>query len=126
MVPTGVVADSPLRLGIQRKRIESQGGWGLWFCAQNLILDTLNEFFPWYRKVKQIDILGCGAAYITPGREGKAGDGNFLCYRLAQITGSYVRASTAAQNYVGMDFGPWEGTVITYAPTGAPGVPPFP
>jgi hypothetical protein len=126
MVAAGVVMDSPLRSHIQRNRIQSQGGWGLEFCAQNLTLDTLKEFSPWYGKVRQIDILGCGIAYITPGREGKAGDGNLLCYRLAQITGSYVRASTAAQNYVGMDFGPWEGTVITYAPTGAPGVPPFP
>ena len=116
---------SPLRYRVQRRRIDSQGGWGLVFCAEGLILETLKEFRPWYGKVKQIDILGCGAAYITPGREGKHGDGNFLCYQLAQITGSYVRASTAAQAYVGMNFGPWEGTVVTYGPSGGPGVAPF-
>ena len=72
-------------------------------------------------KVKKIEILGCGAAYITPGCEGRDGDGNVLCSRLATIAQTFVRASTATQEYSldGCDFGPWEGTVLTYGPTGA-------
>jgi len=44
-----------------------------------------------------------------------------LCYKLAQITGAKVRASTATQIYdlKTMDFGSWEGTVLTYGPTGS-------
>jgi hypothetical protein len=67
--------------------------------------------------------------YITPGCDGKEGDGNLLCYRFAQITGTTVRASTATQQYLqhgkyvsshdSLDFGPWEGTVLTYGPSGA-------
>ena len=82
---------------------------------------TIGKFAPLQGKLKRIDILGCGAAYITPGREGHDGDGNLLCYRLAQITQAYVRASTATQEYSNdgpIDFGKWEGTVLTYGPSG--------
>jgi len=104
----------------------SQGGAGIVFCHDNIRLDTLTRFTPLSGKLKGIDLMGCGAAYITPGFEGTDGDGNLLCYRLAQITRTYVRASTATQMYnVGVqqwlpvDFGAWEGTVITYAPNGS-------
>lgn len=100
----------------------SQGGSGLQFCKENLRLATLPRFAALRGLLKGIDLLACGAAYITPGFEGKDGDGNVLCSRLAQITQSYVRASTATQMYYGLpaiDFGEWEGTVITYGPSGA-------
>jgi hypothetical protein len=124
-VPDALI-DGPRTSGVQRATIASQGGFGLNLCKEGLSLQTVQRFYPWHRKIKQIDILGCAAAYITPGREGKIGDGNLLCLKLAQITGSYVRASTAPQEYNThtIDFGPWEGFVITYSPTGGPGVPP--
>ena len=100
----------------------SPGGVGMWFCREKLSLSTLPYFGPLRGKVKQIDLLGCGIAYINPGDEGKIGDGNLLCMRLAQMTQAYVRASTAEQLYTyngPTDFGRWEGTVLTYAPSGA-------
>jgi hypothetical protein len=100
----------------------SQGGAGVQFCQQGINLGTIAKFSRLHGKLAQIEILGCGAAYITPGREGKDGDGNVLCSRLAQITGASVRASTALQRYDNtgpIDFGRWEGTVLTYGPSGA-------
>lgn len=100
----------------------SQGGGGILFCRENITLGTLNRFGLIHALLKGIDLLACGAAYITPGFEGREGDGNVLCSRLAQITGTFVRASTATQAYYGepaIDFGEWEGTVLTYGPTGA-------
>lgn len=102
--------------------VVAQGGLGMWFCQENLSLDTVRHFGVWRGKVKKIDLLGCGVAYITPGLEGEIGDGNLLCMKLAQVTQAYVRASTTEQlyNFRGpIDFGPWEGTVLTYEPSGA-------
>jgi hypothetical protein len=100
----------------------SQGGAGIQFCKQGIRLATLDKFVPLRGKLPRIDILGCGAAYITPGLENREGDGNLLCYRLAQIIQATVRASTATQVYDpdgAINFGKWEGTVLTYAPSGA-------
>jgi hypothetical protein len=99
--------------------ITSQGGFGLALCKEQLTLNTMDVMSFWKGKVKEIDIYGCGAAYITPGREGKAGDGNLFCYKLAQVTGAYVRASTSALHYPGGTELGFEGTVLTYAPSGA-------
>ena len=102
--------------------IYSQGGAGIQFCRDNIRLATLSRFAPLCGLLKGIDLMACGAAYITPGFEGKDGDGNLLCYRLAQITQTYVRASTATQLYFTLptvEFGAWEGTVLTYSPSGA-------
>jgi hypothetical protein len=102
--------------------IFSQGGSGIQFCKENITLSTLSKFSPLKGLLRGIDLLACGAAYITPGFEDKDGDGNLLCYRLAQITQTWVRASTATQLYYGLpqiNFGEWEGTVLTYAPSGA-------
>jgi len=99
----------------------SQGGAGIQFCKQGIYLWTISKFAALRGKLVQIDIMGCGAAYITPGREGKDGDGNVLCSRLAQTTQAFVRASTATQEYDNtgpIDMGRWEGTVLTYGPSG--------
>jgi len=115
------------------QKIWSPGGSGLIFCRQGITLTTLPMFEPIKGKVKKIELRACAAAYITAGFEGGAGDGNLLCYKLAQITGAYVRASTADQGYgwyprggglldpypSPLHFDPWRGTVVTYAPTGA-------
>lgn len=104
----------------------SQGGYGMEFCKEGINLDTLSQFSAWAGLIRQIDLFSCGVAYITPGFEGKKGDGNFLCSRLAQTTKAAVRASTATQTYFlwqynsnHLDFGQWEGTVLTYNPDGS-------
>jgi hypothetical protein len=102
--------------------VYSQGGSGIQFCREGIVLGTISQFVRIRGKVKMIEILGCGAAYITPGCEGREGDGNLLCFRLAQIAQTIVRASTATQIYSNdgpIDMGPWEGTVLTYGPSGA-------
>lgn len=100
----------------------SQGGNGILFCKENLKLLTLCKFAPLAGKLAGIDIMGCGAAYITRGFENRDGDGNVLCSRLAQTAQTLVRASTASQEYYEeptIDFGSWEGTVLTYDRSGA-------
>jgi hypothetical protein len=99
----------------------SQGGYGIQFCKEDLTLSTIEQFKVLFEWLDWIDIYSCGAAFITPGCEGSQGDGNLLCSRLAQFLGSPVRASTAAQVYDSadpIDFGAWEGTVLTYGPKG--------
>jgi|SRR5262245_42449333 len=116
-----------------RSSKDSNGGCGIQFCEEDIKLTNLHNWqtlcrkeggrqFPYFRG---IDLMACGAAYITPGKDGEDGDGNYFCYRMAQITQSYVRASTATQEYdpgsndePHLDFGDWEGTVYTYNPKG--------
>jgi hypothetical protein len=128
---TGSRGGAPTPPAVGLMAVSSQGGGGIQFCREGILLSTINRFAALSNrpnlpisKVKKIEILGCGAAYINPGYEGRAGDGNLLCYRLAQIAQTYVRASTAAQPYTAgndrpLQFGPWAGTVVTYSPTGA-------
>jgi len=98
----------------------SQGGYGIQFCNEGLNLYTIQKFSVLFEWLDWTDLYSCGAAFITPRHEGRYGDGNTLCSRLAQTLGSPVRASTSAQHYdqKGMDFGAWEGTVLTYGPKG--------
>jgi hypothetical protein len=119
-VPLYVRQRADVPFGGDKQTVLSQGGLGLVFCEEGVALNNVHEFRLWRDKVKKIDIMGCGAAYITPGYEGKYGDGNLLCMRLAQWTKADVRASTAGQEYDFriMQFGGWEGTVLTYDWTG--------
>jgi hypothetical protein len=98
----------------------TQGGSGLQFCKEGVSLATIGAFGPLAEWLDWIDICSCGTAFITGGNEGRHGDGNVLCSRLAQITQAPVRASTATQTYdpTTMDFGAWEGVVLTYGPKG--------
>src|SRR5262245_37876579 len=100
----------------------SQGGNGLVFCAGDLGWERLRYLDPLKGKLRGgVDLMACGAAFITPGYGGRgSGDGNFFCFRMAQILQTNVRASTAPQIYAAragmpwnpyMDFGTWEGTV---------------
>ncbi|WP_329342912.1 DUF4347 domain-containing protein [Streptomyces sp. NBC_00663] len=91
------------------------------FCRENLALanlPTLGVLRDSFRA--GVDLFSCSAAFIAPG----AGDGNVFCSRLAQLLNTSVRASTATQFYTlgsagsGLDFGQWEGTVLTYGPRG--------
>lgn len=93
------------------------------FCHEWIWLPTVEQLRPLEPYVSRIDIYGCQLARIGSGPNA---DGNMLCCRLAQITQSHVRASSATQYYDyhggpgdSMTFGKWEGTVLTYAPSGA-------
>ncbi|HWB87415.1 MAG TPA: hypothetical protein VG675_24945 [Bryobacteraceae bacterium] len=82
---------------------------------------TVELFSPWRGKVKLIELLCCGIAYIQPGHSGGWGDGNLLCMKLAQITQAYVLAPTAHQDFSdkdGFHFLNWQGTVLLYGPSG--------
>lgn len=91
------------------------------FCRENLtlanlaVLSVLRGQF-----VAGVDLFSCSVAFIAPG----PGDGNVFCSRMAQLLDTFVRASTATQFYTvgsagaGLDFGRWEGTVLTYGPAG--------
>ncbi|MGH9663064.1 MAG: hypothetical protein ACRD9L_01400 [Bryobacteraceae bacterium] len=108
--------------GANEEAAVSPGGCGMYFCAECLSLKTVDQFNRWRGKVKNIDLVGCAVAYITAGYEGKSGDGNFLCMKLAQTTQAYVKAATFAQPYDFRHmsfFRGWVGTVLTYGPSGA-------
>jgi hypothetical protein len=105
----------------------SLGGNGLVFCAGDLDWYRVSYLKPLKGKFRGgVDLYACGAAYINPGCGGQGGgDGNFFCMKMAQTLATNVRASTAAQRYeMGsrvqpwLDFGAWEGTVLTYGPKG--------
>jgi hypothetical protein len=76
--------------------------------------------------VKRIWIVACKVARI--GEAGGITDGNYFCYRLAQESGAYVRASSARQyaypDILVANFIPWghidewEGDVFTWNPKG--------
>lgn len=98
---------------------------GMRFCREDITRDTMHLFEKLRSKFHRIELHACGTAKMAQGH-GKPGDGNFLCYRLAQITQSYLRASRHTQLYGmgtgpknGVDFGKWQGTVVTWAPSGA-------
>jgi hypothetical protein len=103
------------------------GGWGINICREGINIHTVERFSRWNGLIDNILIFSCAIANTAPNAtpEGE-GDGNFLCYRLAQITGAYVFASTANQIYLhnntdgrGIDVGNWEGVVFGYAPNGS-------
>ncbi|WP_425246947.1 hypothetical protein [Streptomyces sp. NEAU-NA10] len=91
------------------------------FCRENLSLANLPLLAVLRDKFRAgVDLFSCSAAFIGPGPN----DGNVFCSRMAQTLNTSVRASTATQQYTlgsagsGLDFGQWEGTVLTYGPRG--------
>jgi hypothetical protein len=104
--------------------VEGKPGGILQFCEENLKVTTVELLRPLSGKVKGgVELLACRAALISPGCEGKDGDGNVLCSRMAQILETTVKASTARQAYIDrgefeLKFCRWEGTVLTYGPKG--------
>jgi hypothetical protein len=104
--------------------VGTEGGYGLQLW-QGLHLYNVASLQCFRGKLDGIGIIGCGAAHIARGCEGKVGDGNLLCMRIAQWTQTRVRASTASQDvFVGTGAHPfsstmpWKGTVLTYGPSG--------
>jgi hypothetical protein len=114
-------------------------GFGLQFCAEGITPATVRLFTRLHprgerARVGLIEIYACGPARVTlrdrePGRAVLGGfrtpgaDGDRLMRQLAINSGALVRASTHTQYYrttlMGeIDWGAWEGTVITYNPLG--------
>jgi len=96
----------------------------------------LNTFKQIRGSAEQLSIYSCLVARIgtCPECNGHVGyDGNELCFKLAQTTQSRVKASIHLQYYydgtkgwifkrpngTGITFGQWNGTVFTWAPSGA-------
>jgi hypothetical protein len=104
-----------------------EGGYGIQLGNEGIEPWNVQRWSALAGKISNIILFSCGAARIATGSGGGFGDGNVLCSRLAFYTQSYVVASTATQLYSGpgyvwdstIDFGDWEGTVLTYGPTGA-------
>jgi len=101
-------------------------GFGLQLCREELTLTTVESLRPLNGMISYgIDIYSCGAAHTARWHAGQHGDGWTLCSRVAGVTQSVVRAADLTQwyNYFGgiaglfrqpIDFGRWEGRVITF------------
>ena len=102
------------------------GGYGIQLCREGLLLTTVAKLRPLNGYISYgIDIYACGAAEATPWSVGNSGDGWLLCSRIASHTQSVVRAALLPQTYtefggilglfrMAIDFGRWEGTVLTF------------
>jgi hypothetical protein len=106
------------------------GGYGVALCQEGLTLQSIGLLAPLHGQIHGgIVLFSCGAAHIAPTLlypDGRVlfGDGNILCSRLAQITGTWVRAGTMDQNGIlaldgTLGSTPWRGVVLNYAPSGA-------
>jgi len=94
--------------------------------GQGITRSDVEKFGKLYGLVARIWIVACKVARIDDA--GSITDGNYFCYRLAQESGAYVRASSATQiaypNLLVANFIPyghideWEGDVFTWNPKG--------
>jgi hypothetical protein len=102
------------------------GGWGINICREGINIHTVERFSRWNGLIDNILIFSCAiantASNATPHGEG---DGNYLCSRLAQITGAQVFASSSNQSYhhdtsdgLGISVGRFEGSTYVYTPDG--------
>ena len=123
------------------------GGYGIEFCRELVRLENVDLFAMLADKVRHIDLYVCLAAAVSPGihhadvrhpEDGGiwSGDGNELCRQIAIRSQASVTASSDLQAYRGaegegppvfghslytfgdMNFGEWEGTVLTYNSSG--------
>jgi hypothetical protein len=106
------------------------GGYGIQLCREGLSLTTVGKLQPLNGYLSYgIDIYACGAAETAPWTVGQSGDGWTLCSRIASYTQSIVRAALLPQTYIHfggifglfripINFGRWEGTVLTFDPRG--------
>jgi hypothetical protein len=103
---------------------EKLPGGDIMFCKEHIKVSTVEQLQPLNGMVKGgVELHVCRACMITPGREGRDGDGNLLCSKMARIIGTTVKASSARQKYLdrgelGLKTCRWEGTVLTYGPKG--------
>lgn len=94
--------------------------------GQGITRNHVTKFSALSGLVARIWIVACRVAQINGA--GSITDGNYFCYRLAQESGAYVKASTAKQkgppDLLVTDFIPygyidsWEGTVYRWNPKG--------
>jgi hypothetical protein len=102
-----------------------RGGMGIQMGADNITLQTVEQLRPLHGLVAYgIDIYACGAAQMQRGGRRGHGNGRMLCRRIAEVTGTFVRAAEFEQDYHTLgdlwpiDFGEWEGRVLTFGPRG--------
>ena len=104
-------------------------GYGMCFCDEGLNNDTVYMLAPLKGLVNVIQLYSCGVANSSSDNMGTEtkGDGFTFCRQLAQVTGAWVKASTATQKYtkrinpwhwMEIDFGDWEGNVYWFSPDG--------
>lgn len=115
---------------------DSDMGFGLAFCAENLTLSNVARAAVLRGRVQQMVIYACGPARTRSGFQNTAADGQRFCSELAAHSGAVVYAATdtqwyhrvpspslirrmlsiGPQNYI--DFGVWEGRVLRFTPDG--------
>ncbi len=117
---------------------EGVGGYGVFIGNRALSLKTMYLVSEWRNLFEYIVLLSCGIAYTHPMNEGKIGDGQLFCKRMASSTDAKVIASDRIQTYMtnemssqifgweyskteatGIDFGKWEGQVYVFEPNGS-------
>jgi hypothetical protein len=107
-----------------------RGGYGIQFCRENIILDTVEHLRPLRGKVDKITLCSCSVAATSPDMmtvDGLlSGQGQELCSRIARITHTELVASTVTQQYTNgidigsshidqpIEFGEWEGPVLHF------------
>jgi hypothetical protein len=123
------------------------GGYGIMFCHEYITLQNVDLFALLADKVRHIDLYVCFAAAVSPDVHHMdvrhpessgvwSGDGNEMCRQMAIRAQASVTASSDLQAYReaagagppvfgyslytfgDMDFGEWEGTVVTYNSSG--------
>lgn len=123
------------------------GGYGIIFCREFIQRDNVDQFALLARKVENIVLLVCSAAatsfdihHVDLSHPELSrtfhGDGNELCQQMAIRAQATVTAATEIQAYSTeehcstfagyefaceegvIDFGDWEGTIVTYDPHG--------
>jgi hypothetical protein len=120
------IAESAPDKYLQTLVINAHGSPGKIHIGQGIDLISVEELRPMKGLVERIWIVACKVARIK--EAGSITDGNYFCYRLAQLTGAYVTAGSATQegihNFRFFDEIPygyiddWEGTVYTWNPKG--------
>jgi hypothetical protein len=107
----------------------SRGGLGMQLGKEDLGVHNVQKWNVLKGKVKEIILYSCAVAGVQVGKSNKATEGNgiYFCTQLAFYSGATVTASMNTQYYdngVGIiwdseiDFGDWEGVVLTFYPDG--------
>jgi len=103
-----------------------RGGYGMQFCRETIILDTVEHLRPLRGKVDKIALCSCSVADTSPDLQTAdgimSGNGQELCSRIARITHAELVASTVTQRYSidgvfgehPIEFGEWEGPVLHF------------
>jgi hypothetical protein len=106
-----------------------RGGLGMQLGKENLGLHNVQKWNALKGKVREIILLSCSVAGVQVGKSNKPQEGNgiYFCAQLAFYSGATVTASMNTQYYNSgkgiiwdseIDFGEWEGVVLTFSPDG--------